>query len=193
MPDQVLPDDQTVSFVRMDRGTKEDYALLTAREHDLIKQLPNFILAQMKTLAMPGSGYKIDRYQHSLQTATRAFREGADEETVVAALLHDIGDTLAPDNHSQLAASLLRPYVSDKTYWAVQHHGIFQGYYYFQHVGKDPDERERFRGHPYFEDCVTFCERWDQMAFDPDYDTMPMEAFELTLRRVLAREPFRQV
>ncbi|MBL8706239.1 MAG: HD domain-containing protein [Rhodospirillales bacterium] len=193
MPDQVLPDDQTVSFIRMEDGTKEDYKLLGEREHDLIKKLPEFILAQMKTLAMPGSGYKIDRYQHSLQTATRAFRDEADEETVIAALLHDIGDTLAPENHSQLAASLLRPYVSDKTYWVVQHHGIFQGYYYFHHIGQDPNQRDRFRGHPYFEDCVRFCERWDQTAFDPDYDTMPMEAFEPMLRRVLARAPFRQV
>jgi len=192
MPDTALPE-KTVSFVHMIDGTKEEYAFLAEREKELIAQLPNFILAQLKTLAMPGSGYKIDRYQHSLQTATRAFRDGADEETVVAALLHDIGDTLAPDNHSQLAAAMLRPYVSDKTYWVVQHHGIFQGYYYFHQVGLDRDERERFRGHPFFEDCVTFCERWDQTSFDPDYDTMPIEAFEPTLRRVLTREPFRQV
>ena len=193
LPNQPGPDDQTVSFIRMEDGTKEDYKLLGEREHALIRQLPEFILAQMKTLAMPGSGYKIDRYVHSLQTATRAFRDEADEETVIAALLHDIGDTLAPENHSQLAASLLRPYVSDKTYWVVQHHGIFQGYYYFHHVGRDPNERDRFRGHPYFEDCIRFCERWDQTAFDPDYDTMPMDAFEPMLRRVLARAPFRQV
>lgn len=193
MPDSVLPE-ETVSFIAMEDGTKEEYALLGEREKtQVIAKLPEFLLAQMLTLKIPGSGYKIDRYDHSLQAATRAFRDGEDEETVVAALLHDIGDTLAPDNHSQLAAALLRPYVSDKTYWVVQHHGIFQGYYYFHHIGQDRNQRERFRGHQYFEDCVKFCERWDQKAFDPDYDTMPMSAFEPMLRRVLAREPFRQV
>jgi predicted HD phosphohydrolase len=184
---------QTVSFTRMEDGTKPEYDLIIGREKALAKKLPEHLLAQLKTLAQGDSGYRIDRYQHSLQTATRAFRDGADEETVTAALLHDIGDTLAPDNHSQLAAALLRPYVSDRTHWVVQHHGIFQGYYYFHHIGLDRDERERHRGHPYFQDCVDFCQRWDQAAFDPNYDTMPVEAFEPALRRVLAREPFRQV
>ena len=191
MPDTARP--QTVSFVHMDRGTKEDYALVTAREKELIKQLPDDLLAQLRTLAIGDSGYKIDRYQHSLQTATRALNDGAEDEMVVAALLHDIGDTLAPDNHSQLAASVLRPYVSDRTHWVVLHHGIFQGYYYFHHIGLDRDERERFRGHEHFQACADFCARWDQTSFDPDYDTLPVDAFEPALRRVLAREPFRQV
>jgi predicted HD phosphohydrolase len=183
----------TVSFIRMADGTKEEYDLLDEREKALARQLPEFLMAQLKTLAMPDSGYKVDRLEHSLQTATRAFRDGAEEEMVVAALLHDIGDTLAPDNHSQLAAAVLRPYVSDRTHWVVQHHGIFQGYYYFHHRGMDRNERERYRGHPHFADCARFCERWDQAAFDPDYDTMPLAAFEPALRRVLARAPFRQV
>ena len=184
---------QTVAFTRMEDGTKQEYDLIIGREKALAQKLPEHLLAQLKTLALGDSGYQIDRYQHSLQTATRAFRDGADEEMVVAALLHEIGDTLAPDNHSQLAAALLRPYVSDRTHWVVQHHGIFQGYYYFHHIGQDRNERERFRGHPHFQDCVDFCQRWDQAAFDPAYDTMPLEAFEPALRRVLAREPFRQV
>lgn len=191
MPDAL--DLATVSFTRMEDGTKAEYDLLEECERALVAQLPEFLLAQLKTLDMPGSGYKVTRYEHSLQTATRAQRDGADDETVVAALLHDIGDTLAPENHSQLAAAVLRPYVSDKIHWVVQHHGIFQGYYYFQHRGLDRNERERFRGHPYFEDCIRFCERWDQTAFDPTYDTMPLAAFEPVLRRVLARAPFRQV
>lgn len=184
---------QTVAFVHMEHGTKEEYDLIIGREKALAKKLPEHLLAQLKTLAGGDSGYQIDRYQHSLQTATRAFRDGAEEEMVVAALLHDIGDTLAPDNHSQLAAAMLRPYVSDRTHWVVQHHGIFQGYYYFHHIGQDRNERDRFRGHPHFQACVDFCHRWDQTAFDPAYDTMPVAAFEPALRRVLAREPFRQV
>lgn len=191
MPDTAAM--QTVAFVRMEDGTKQEYDLIIGREKALAKKLPEHLLTQLKTLAGGDSGYQIDCYQHSLQTATRAFRDGAEEEMVVAALLHDIGDTLAPDNHSQLAAALLRPYVSDRTHWVVQHHGIFQGYYYFHHIGQDRNERERFRGHPYFQDCIDFCQRWDQAAFDPAYDTMPVQAFEPALRRVLAREPFRQV
>lgn len=191
MPDTALP--ATVAFTRMEDGTKQEYALLCEREKALIARLPEFLMAQLKTLDLPDSGYQITRYGHSLQTATRAFRDGEDDETVVAALLHDIGDTLAPDNHSQLAAAVLRPYVSEKTHWVVLHHGIFQGYYYFHHIGQDRNERERFRGHPHFEACARFCERWDQTAFDPRYDTMPIEAFGPALRRVLSREPFRQV
>jgi predicted HD phosphohydrolase len=135
-------------------------------------------------------GQPLDQYDHCLQTATRALRDGADEEVVVAALIHDIGDQIAYDNHSELAATMLRPFVTPATHWMVAHHGIFQGYYYFHHVGKDRDERERYRGHPAFEKTVEFCEKWDQAAFDPDYDTMPFAAFEPMLRRLFSREPW---
>ena len=135
-------------------------------------------------------GYKVDRYQHSLQTATRAFRDSQDEETVVCALLHDIGDTLAPENHAQLCAAVLRPYISEDNYWLVQHHAIFQGYYYYHHIGLDRDVRERYRGHPMFQRTADFCEKYDQNSFDPDYDTMPLEAFEPMLHRLFSRKPF---
>ena len=184
---------QTVDFVQMKHGTAEEYHFLHKLESEYIRALPDRMLVALERLGDSLQGYKISRLAHSLQSATLAEADGADIEIIVAALIHDLGDELAPENHSQLAASLLRPYVSDKTYWVVQHHGIFQGYYYFHHIGQDPNQRDRFRGHPYFEDCVRFCERWDQTAFDPDYDTMPMEAFEPMLRRVLARAPFRQV
>ncbi|MDH3970240.1 MAG: HD domain-containing protein, partial [Rhodospirillales bacterium] len=134
-------------------------------------------------------GYKIDRYRHSLQTATRALRDGADEETVVVALLHDIGDPIAPENHSEVAAAILRPFISEDNYWLLKHHGVFQGYYYFDKIGRDRDARERFRGHPCYEKTVMFCERWDQTSFNPDYDTLPLETFEPMVRRIFAREP----
>jgi len=182
---------ETVSFTRMDQGTREDYRLLDAlwREHHSPAPLTEAVLAHLKLLAGPKLGYRIDRYQHSLQSATRAQRDGADEETVVCALLHDIGDTLAPDNHSELAAAVLRPYVSERNHWVVKHHGIFQGYYYWHHLGGDRDERERYRGHPHFEACVEFCERWDQTSFDPDYDTLPLDAFVPMVQRLFARPP----
>lgn len=183
---------EEVSFTRMEDGTAEDYALL-AREEETLKaaNFADSVLGQLQTLKGPKLGYKIDRYQHSLQTATRAERDGADEETVVAALLHDIGDTLAPDNHAEFAATLLKPYVTQRTWWIVQHHGIFQGYYFWHHLGGDRHAREQYRGHPYFEACADFCARWDQTAFDPDYDTAPLTHFEPMVRRLLRREPWK--
>ena len=183
---------EEVSFTRMEDGTAEDYALL-AREEETLKaaNFADSVLGQLQTLKGPKLGYKIDRYHHSLQTATRAERDGADEETVVAALLHDIGDTLAPDNHAEFAATLLKPYVTQRTWWIVQHHGIFQGYYFWHHLGGDRHAREQYRGHPYFEACADFCARWDQTAFDPDYDTAPLTHFEPMVRRLLRREPWK--
>jgi predicted HD phosphohydrolase len=180
----------TVAFTSMEAGTAEDYALLDRIYRSFSHAMPDRVLTHLKLLAGDKMGYQIDRFQHSLQTATRAQRDGADEEMVVAALLHDIGDTIAPENHSELAASILQPYVSARTHWIIKHHGVFQGYYYFHHVGLDRNARERFRGHPLFEACAEFCQRWDQSSFDPDYDTLPLEAFEPAVRRILSRTPF---
>ena len=146
--------------------------------------------AYVNTLLKGIHGEHVDCREHSLQTASRAFRDDADEETVVAALLHDIGVPFAPDSHDRFAAEILRPYVGWETCWLVQHHGIFQGYYYFHHVGKDREAREKYRGHPAFEKTVDFCEKWDQAAFDPDYDTMPLTAFEPMVQRIFARDPW---
>jgi predicted HD phosphohydrolase len=137
------------------------------------------------SLCMP-----VDPYEHSLQTATRAFRDGADEEIVVCALLHDIGDLAAPQNHAEFAAALLRPYVSDENHGVVLLHEIFQGYHYFAQAGVDRNLRDRFRGHPSFARAAEFCAKWDQAAFDKDYDSMPLSAFEPMVCRILARQPY---
>jgi predicted HD phosphohydrolase len=121
-----------------------------------------------------------------LQSATRAHRDDAGEEMVVAALLHDIGDTIAPYNHSQLAAAMLKPYVSPQVHWIIKHHGVFQGYYFNHHLGGDRNARDRFRGHPWYEDCVYFCHTYDQNSFDPDYDTLPITFFEPMVERIFA-------
>ena len=183
-------DGDTIQFTRMEDGTREEYQLLDRHYRRHSSGFPDRVLEHLKLLAGDPIGYKIDRFQHSLQTASRAFRDGAAEEMVVAALLHDIGDTLAPENHSDLAASILQPYVSAATHWIVKHHGVFQGYYYFHHMGGDRNARDRFRGHPMFEPTAEFCARWDQSSFDPDYDTLPLSAFEPALRRIFARAPF---
>jgi predicted HD phosphohydrolase len=182
---------KVVNFVHMDKGTKEEYDLLMSREraHKEAHHVDN-VLALLKAGDLPDSGYQISRYQHSLQSATLAERDGQDEEMIVAALLHDIGDTLAPDNHSDFAASVLRPYVSERTYWIVKHHGIFQGIYFWHHIGWDRNARERYRGHPWFQACADFCAKYDQNAFDPAYDTAPLEHFVPLVQRVLRRPPF---
>ena len=180
---------ETVSFTRMDQGTREDYALISVEvaRHKAETHVDS-ILNLLRSMQGEALGFKIDRYQHSLQTATMARRDGADEEMQVVALLHDIGDSIAPDNHSDAAAAILKPYISETNHWLVKHHGLFQGYYYFHHYDQDPNARDAFRGHPAFEITAEFCERWDQRAFDPNYDTLPLEAFEPMVRKVLGGE-----
>lgn len=178
------------SYIRMEDGTKEDYDFLMSSVKEFSARMPDRLIPFMETLRNSYEGEQIDRYHHCLQTATRAFRDGADDETVVAALLHDIGDILSPDNHAEYAASIIRPFVHNRTYWMIKHHAIFQGYFYYHHIGRDRNERDQYLGHPCFEITADFCGKWDQIAFDPAYDTMPMSAFEPTLRRVFAREPW---
>ena len=179
---------QKVSFTAMEHGTREDYALIATHDRRHASQQADRILRWLRE--MDGdSPYRISRLEHCLQTATRAARDGADDETVVCALLHDIGDILAPNNHSAVAADLLAPFVSERNEWIVRHHGVFQGYYYFHHYGQDRNARDRYRGHEYYDACVEFCARWDQVSFDPDYDTLPLEHFEPLVRAVFSREP----
>lgn len=175
-----------VSFTRMEDGTSEDYALLARYESQDLVEFPERVLGWLRSMD-DHTGYQVSRLEHSLQAATRAERAGEDEETVVTALLHDIGDVLSPANHSEVAAALLRPYVSEKNYWIVKHHGVFQEKYYAHHYGRDPDARERFRGHPHFEATVRFCADYDQVSFDPEYASESLDHFEPMVRRVLGR------
>ena len=190
MQDKARPNVPTVGFTAMADGTPEDYELLDRFEDEFAAGTADRVLAHLRELADSVAGYQVDRLEHSLQSATRAYRDGADEELVVAALLHDIDDLLAPHSHGELAALLLRPYVTERTYWIVKHHGLFQFFYYAHHLGGDRNARDRFRDHPWYQDAVDFCHRWDQCAFDPDYDTLPLEFFEPMVRRVFAREPY---
>ena len=178
-----------VKFTQMKDGTKEDYDLLSKYEEKFSKDLPNRILEALKNLDSSVDGYQVTRLEHSLQSATRAEKDGADEEMVVATLIHDIGDNLAPHNHSQLVASVLRPYVSEKIYWIILHHGIFQEYYYAHHIGRDRNARDKFKDHPYYQDAVDFCEKWDQKSFDPNYESYSLEYFEPKVRKLFSKEP----
>jgi len=178
-----------VSFRQMQDGTKEDYVLLDESERRYALGLADRVLESLRRLDHSLEGYPVSRLGHSLQAATRALRDRADEELVVAALLHDIGDELAPYNHAEVAAGILRPYVREEVTWIVAHHGLFQNYYYVHHFGGDRNARERLRGHPAYDACVHFCAAWDQSSFDPDYASEPLATFEPMVRRIFARAP----
>ena len=180
-------DEERAQFHAMSESTAEDWAKIQAATIRFNRELPKRVIAHLKQLEGDCGGFAVDRLEHSLQAATLAHRDGMDEEYVVCALLHDIGDMLASQNHAELAATMLRPFVSEENWWMLQHHGIFQGYYFFHHLGLDRDLREQFRGHPHFERTAAFCARHDQNAFDPDYDTMPLDAFVPMVERVMRR------
>src|ERR1051326_1357743 len=179
-------------FHAMAEGTQEDWLKIAMAAGGFNRDLPDRVLNHLKLLAGDCGGFAVDRLEHSLQSATLAHRGGMDEEYVVCALLHDVGDTLASYNHAELGATILKPFVSDENWWMLQHHGIFQGYYFFHHLGLDRNMREQFRGHPAFERTAVFCARHDQNAFDPAYDTMPLEAFVPMLHRVM-EQPKRSI
>jgi predicted HD phosphohydrolase len=178
-----------VSFRQMKDGTKEDYELLDEAEKRYALGLADRVLESLVKLDHSLEGYPVSRLGHSLQAATRALRDEADEEMVVAALLHDVGDELAPYNHAEVAAAILRPYVRAEVSWIVSHHGLFQNYYYVHYFGGDRNARERLREHPWYEACVHFCAAWDQSSFDPDYPSEPLSTFEPLVRRIFARPP----
>lgn len=179
-----------VSFTQMKDGTREDYEFLHDHETEYTKGTADRLLKALVGLDESLSGYQITRLGHSLQSATRAERDGADTDWIVAALLHDIGDIFAPYNHDEYAAAILRPFVREQCTWVVEKHGDFQMIYYAHHVGADPDKRDAYRDSPYFDDCVQFCERWDQSSFDPAYDTLPIEHFAPRVREVFDRKPY---
>ena len=179
-----------VKFTQMKDGDKEDYDFLTEHEIEHTKGTADRLLKALVELDEGLSGYKISRLGHSLQSATRAWCDGADIDWVVSALLHDIGDIFAPYNHDEYAATILKPFVREQCRWVVEQHGEFQMIYYGHHVGGDPNKREKHRGHEFFDDCATFCERWDQSSFDPDYENLDIEFFRPMVEEVFARDPY---
>lgn len=174
------------TFTRMQDSTREDWAVILPEAMQMARTLPDRVLAHLQLLDGDFGGFPIDRLSHCRQSATLALRDGRDEEYVVCALLHDIGDTLGSYNHPDIAAAILKPFVSEANLWMVQHHGIFQGHNFFHHIGLDRDMREQFRGHPHFERTQEFVDRYDNPAFDPVGETLPLSEFEPLLRRVMA-------
>jgi len=178
---------EKVSFTNMLDGTAAEYQFLDELEDQFKKELPDKLMKALAELEHSLSGYQISRLEHVLQAATRAFYAGESEQMIIAALLHDIGDDLAPYSHSEMAASILKPFVSDEIHWVIKHHGLFQLYYYAHHGGGDRNARDRFKDHPYYDAAVHFCHEYDQNCFDPNYESKPLEFFEPMLRSVFAK------
>jgi predicted HD phosphohydrolase len=174
-------------FTRFDECTKEDAEIILENYTEFAQGIPTRVLDHLRLLDGDFGGFNVDRLEHSLQTATRAHRDGRDEEYVVCALFHDIGDTLGTYDHGGLAAAILKPFVSEANHWMLQNHPIFQGYYYFEHLGGNKDAREKFADHPHYEHTKEFVELYDMPAFDADYDSLPLEHFEPLVRRVMSK------
>ena len=187
-----IPQQDRALFTAMTDGTAEDWGAIVRANQGHRGAHVDRILSELKMLDGDFGGYPVDRLEHSLQTATRAFKAGQDEEYVVCALLHDVGDLLLPASHAELGAAILKPYVSERNHWMLEKHGVFQGYYFFHHLGLDRDMREQYRGHPDFEYTAQFCHLYDQNSFDPAYESMPLTAFEPMVRRVMDR-PVRSI
>jgi len=179
-----------VSFTEMKKGTKEDYLFLDKHEKNFASKTAERLIKFMSGLTETLEGYQVSRLEHSLQSATRAYKNGENEEMVVAALLHDIGDELAPLNHSEYAAAILKPYVSEKTHWIIEKHGEFQTFYYAHYLGGDKNKRDKYKGHKYYNDTVNFCEKYDQNSFDPNYESLPLDFFKPMIRRIFSRKPY---
>ncbi len=178
---------QQARFTHMDDGTAEDWAIIGKHFPEFAQQLPDRVLTHLKLLDGDFGGFPVDRLTHSLQTATLAYRDGKDEEYVVCCLLHDMGDTLGSYNHADIAAAILKPFISAENFWMVEHHAIFQGYYFFHHLGMDRHLREQFKEHPQFQATIEFCAKYDAAAFDPEGETLPLEFFEPMLRRLFSQ------
>ena len=181
-----MPDQPRATFKRMEHSTQQDWACILPEAMAMAKTLPDRVLAHLMLLDGDHGGFPVDRLTHSLQTATLAHQDGRDEEYVVCALLHDIGDTLGSFNHPDIAAAILKPFVSEANLWMVQHHGIFQGYNFFHHIGLDRNMRDMFKDHPHRDRAAEFVERYDNPAFDPAMEALPLSHFEPMVRRLMA-------
>ncbi len=179
-----------VSFTEMKDGTKEDYLFLDEYEKNFAGKTAERILKFMSNLTDTLEGYQISRLEHSLQSATRAYRNGESDEMIVAALIHDIGDELAPLNHSEYAAAILKPYVSKKTHWIIEKHGEFQLFYYAHHLGGDKNKRDKYKNHKYYQATIDFCEKYDQNSFDPNYKSFSLDFFRPLVKKIFSRKPY---
>ena len=180
---------ERAGFHSMVESTQEDWAKIATASAEYGRELPGRIVDHLNLLKGDCGGFVVDRLEHSLQTATRAFRDGRDEEYVVCALLHDIGDTLGAANHPDVSAAIVQPFVSDANHWMIKHHGIFQGYNFFHHIGMDRHMRDAYRESPWFDYTAEFIAKYDDPAFDADQPRLELDLFAPMLRRVFSKTP----
>ena len=173
-------------FTAMTDGTQADWNRIVEAQLEFYPGLTDRVMTHLGLLSGDYGGFTVDRLTHSLQTATRAVRANRSDSYVACALLHDIGDTLGSFNHPDIGAAIVWPFVDDDLHWMVQQHGIFQGYYFFEYLGLDPNMRDRFEGHPHYDLCAEFCADFDQPAFDPDYPSLALEEFRPLLEGFFA-------
>ncbi|WP_233887876.1 HD domain-containing protein [Paraburkholderia flagellata] len=173
------------TFKRMQDSTQEDWGIIKPQAAEYFSKLPGRVIAHLSLLQGEFSGFPIDRYQHCLQTATLALKDGRDDEYVVCALLHDIGDTLGSYNHPEIAAAILKPFVSEANLWMIEHHGIVQGHNFFHHIGMDRNMREQLKEHPHYQRTLEFVDLYDDPAFDASSQTWSIDVFEPIVRRVM--------
>jgi len=183
MSDSALP---KMHFTRMDQGTDEDFQILKRVHENTLKGLPNRLFSMLNDLS-GDQAYNLNRREHSLQAATRALRDDADEEMIVVALFHDLGEALGPMNHGEVAAAILHPFISEDNYNLLKYHGLFQTYFFAAHLGLDPNARDAFKDQPWYQKTVDFCAKYDEVSFDPDYKNEPISTFEPMVRRLLNR------
>jgi predicted HD phosphohydrolase len=176
-----------MAFTRMDQGSVDDWMLIAQESVPYQEQVADRILAMLRTLDGLTGGFGVSQLTHALQTATLAERAGASDELVVAALVHDVGKVVSIANHPAIAAEIVKPYVSDETYQIVRTHQDFQGRHYYAYLGKDPEARDQHKDQPWYAAAERFTDEWDQAAFDPDYDTEPLEHFEPLVRKVFGK------
>ena len=174
------------TFSTMAQSTADDWQIIVGEQRKFMAGLPDRVLAHLALLDGDYGGFPVDRLQHSLQTASLAAEAGEDEEYIVCALLHDIGDTLGSFNHADVASVILEPFVSEANHWMIKHHAIFQGYNFFHHIGMDRDMRDRFKDSEYYERTARFVEKYDNPAFDSAHPTLSLDLFEPLVRRVFA-------
>jgi predicted HD phosphohydrolase len=177
---------EKMHFTRMDQGTDEDFKILKRVHESTLKQLPDRLMGMLNDLS-GDQAYNLNRKDHSLQTATRALRDGANEELIVVALFHDVGEALGPMNHGEIAAAILHPFISENNYNMLKYHGLFQTYFFAAHLGLDPNAREQYKSLPWYQQTVDFCAKYDEVSFDPAYKNEPMSTFEPMVRRLLNR------
>ena len=177
------------TFTRLDHATKQDILQIVEYMQNYSKtNLPTFLLKLLCELKSD-TAFPVNRLEHSLQTATRAYHDHASDELIAVALLHDIGEILSPRNHGEVIAAILRPYISEQHYWLLKHHSIFQGYYFWEKIGLDKNSRDKYRDHSAFELTEMFCEKWDKVSFDPNFKSIPLTEFEPLIYQLFMKEP----